>query len=433
MQLTREDLNPCTVKLTIVCDPEEVKDGFEKATKQIAKSIKLDGFRPGHAPKGMIESLIDKGQLYDEAADHLVRTKFRAAMNELKINADQATRPSVNLEELNHEEGKCKFTVKVPLPPIVEVGDYKGLPLERPPLEVTDKEVDYQLDEIRKRRSTRVPITDRGLQEGDVAVVNVRIDGEATDGRNFMSIVGQTFPELDEALTGMKVEEMKHLELKFPKTFQEKDWAGKKLKCIVTANSASAVQMPELDSEFAKSLESASVDELKAKLKEQISKAKQQMVREVLSEQAMEKLLERSKVEVSDNSWEDIANRRLAETKEEQEAQGKTLESYAEENGMSLDELVKAWQERAALYIRRAFLIREVFTKERMQLNNAELNAELFAMAREYEVQPEEMLKTLERNQALEELRFRAISRKVSNFLIECADIKEGALSGVGS
>jgi trigger factor len=424
MQVTREDLNPCTIKLTIVCDQQEVNEGFEKATKQLSKTIKIPGFRAGHVPKAMLDGLIDKAALYDQAADQIVRVKFKEAVAQEKLQPDQATRPSVNLEELNHETGVCRFTAKVPLPPIVEIGDYKGLELEQPAIEVTEEELKYQLDELRKRRSTREPITDRGLQESDVAVLNIKLDGAEGEGRNFMTIVGQTFPQLDQAISGMKVEEMKHLDLTFPENFQEKDWAGHPHKCIVTVNSASAVKMPEVDEAFAKSLETDSVEDLESKLRTRLQAAKSQMINEVLSEQALEKLMERSKVEVSDNSWEDIANRRLAETNQEQQAQGKTLEAFAEENGMTLEGLVKAWQERAELYIRRAFLIREVFTAEKMNLTNQDLNVELVAMASEYEVPPEEMLKVLQKNEALDELRFRAISRKVSGFLIEHADIK---------
>lgn len=433
MQVTREDLNPCTIKLTVVCDSDEVKAGFEKAMKAFAKQMKVPGFRPGHAPRSIVESMVDKSQLKDQAAEEIVRVKYRDAVAEQKLEVDRSTRPSVEIEELDEEKMSCKFSAKVPLPPVVEIGDYKGLPLERPPVEVTDEELDYQLDEIRRRRSTREPITDRGLNEGDVAVVNIKIEGEEGEGRNFMSIVGQTFPQLDQTLSGMKVEDMKHVNLTFPDNFQEKDWAGKPYSCIVTLNSASAVKLPELDEAFAKSLESENVDELKARLKEGVARAKLEMINEVLSEQAMEKLLERSKVEVSDNSWEDIANRRLQETAEEQRGKGKTLENYAEENGMTLEGLINAWRERSALYIRRAFLIREVFTKEQMKLTSQELNLELNIMAQEYEVAPDEMLKSLQQNEALEELRFRAISRKVSSFLIENADIKEVALSGASA
>ncbi|MFI5387018.1 MAG: trigger factor [Fimbriimonadales bacterium] len=425
MTVTREDLNPCTVKLTIVCDQAEVKEGFDKAIKQISKNIRLPGFRPGHAPRAMVEPMIGKQELYGEVADIIIRKLGNKAVEQEQLVADPSQRPLVDLSKLEQEPGECEFTVKVALPPIVDLGDYLGLAVERPSIEVTDDEVQYQLDELRKRRSTREAITDRGTDVGDVAVVNVKVNGEEGDGRTFMTVVGQTFPQLDQVLAGMKVEEMRHADLTFPENFQEKDWAGKSLSCTVTVNSLSAVKLPPLDESFAKSLKTESVEELKARLKDTIIRAKEDMVKEIVNEQLLDKLLERSTVHVPDNMWENLAARRLQETADEQKKQGKSLEQYAKENGMEFDELVENWKEKARTHVKRALLIREVFTKEKMTLGNQELNQELYAMSQEFEMQPEDLHAILKKNNQMEELHFRAIARKVGDFLSEHAAAKE--------
>lgn len=425
MNVTREDLNPCTVKLSIVCEPAEVKDGFDKAFKAITKKVRLPGFRPGHAPKKMLEQFVDQRELYNEATDIIVRKLVTKAINDEQLQPDRSQLPSVELKKIEQESDECEFDVKVPLPPVVELGEYKGLPVDKPSVEVSDDEVSYQLDEIRKRRSTRESITDRGVEEGDVAVVNLKADGVEGEGQTFMTVVGQTFPALDEVLKGMRVEEMKHVDLEFPDTFQEKDWAGKTMKVTVTLNSLSAVQLPPVDEEFAKSLQTDNVDDLKTKLKETISHAKEEMMREIVNEQLLDALLERSTVHVSDNMWEALANRRLQETAQEQGQKGKSMEEYAKDNGMTVEELVQAWQDKAKIHVRRALLIREVFTKEKMQLSNSELNKELFSMAEEYEMQPEELLNLLKKNNQVEELHFRSIARKVGDFLSQNSEQKE--------
>jgi len=417
MQVTREDLNPCTVLLNIVCDADEVKEGFDKAFKQIAKKIKLPGFRPGHAPKAMVESLVSKEELYDNATENIVRQSFKAALAETSIEPDQTTRPSVELKLLDQETSAAEYTVKVPLPPQITLGEYKGLPIQRPVVSVTEEEVDKQIEEFRKRRQQREAVTDRGVQDGDVAVVNVKIEGESGEGRNFMTIAGQTFEALDSALMGMKVEEMKNLEVTFPDNFQEKDWAGQTHKIQVTVNSLSGVKLPELDDSFAQSLKTDSVEDLRERVRIGLGRAKNEMLRELVTDQLMERLHERSEVFVSDNMWEALAERRIRETAEEQRKEGKTLESYAAEKGMTMDQLHDAWKKTAKVQVERALMIKEVFVKEGMELTNAELNNELIEMAREYDVEIEEMLKTLQRNEAVDELHFRAISRKVADFL----------------
>ena len=423
MQVTREELNPCTVLLNIVCDEAQVKEGFEKAFKQIAKTIKLPGFRPGHAPRAMVEGLVPKEELYDNAAEHIVRVSFRAALEEQAIDPDQTTRPTVELKLLDDKTYAAEYSVKVPLPPKIVLGDYKGLQIDKPVVTVTDEEVEKQIEDFRKRKQTREAVTDRGVQEGDVAVVNVKLEGETGEGRNFMTIAGQTFPDLDTALLGMKVEDMKNLEVTFPETFQEKDWAGKTHAIQLTLNSLSGVKLPELDDSFAQSLKTESVEDLKVRVQEGIKRAKEQMLAEMVTEQLLEKLHERSEVYVSDNMWEALADRRMRETAEEQQKEGKSLEMYAAENGMTMDQLKEAWNEKAKVHVERALMIREVFVSEKMELTNTELNEELYAMSQEYGVEPEQMWEMLKRNEAIDELHFRAISRKVSNFLDENAEV----------
>src|SRR5262249_12288456 len=175
-----------------------------------------------------------------------------------------------------------------------------------------------------------VAITERGVAEGDVCVVNIRPDGEEGEGRTFMVIAGQTFPTLDQALTGMRVEEVKHLELNFPDSFQEKDWAGKTFQSLVTLNSVSAFRMPELDDEFAQSLKTENVDELRSRIRTALEQNVNAEIEKIVAEQLLDGLLERSKVEVSDNMWEPIADQRLNEVAQEQKNAGKSLENYAQ-------------------------------------------------------------------------------------------------------
>ncbi len=428
MQITREDLNPCTVQLQIVCEPEEVREGFEKAFKKVTKKMKLPGFRPGHVPKSILEQYVDKSDLYDQAAEEIVNRTFRKALEEQKLEVDASTRPFVDLKKLNDEESACEYLVKVPLPPIVELGEIEKLPVEKPTTEVSAEEIEYHLNEMRKHRGTRESVTTRGVQEGDAAVVNIRVDGDEGEGRTFMTMVGQTFPQLDQALMGMKAEDTKSATVTFPENFQEKDWAGKPLKVKITLNSLTAVNLPELDDEFAKTMKADNLDELRTKLAEQIQAAKEEMIREIVGEQLFEQLLQRSKVEVSDPMWEGIAERRLQETAEEQKQQGKTLEEYAEANGLTIDSLREEWRAKAKEHVQRALLVREVFSSQQMKLAERELSRELLQMAQEFRVSPEEMLDVLKKNNAVQELHFRAMTRMVSELLLEKAEVKEVAV-----
>lgn len=433
MQVTREDLNPCTVKLTVVCDPENVHEGFTKAYKQISKRLRIPGFRPGHAPKAVVDPLISPEELNDTAADIIVRSTFIKAIEQEGLKPDNSTRPSVSLTMLSQEEKKAEYEVKVPLPPSVTLGQYKGLSLTKEPIEITDEEIQQQIDEFRKRRQTRETITDRGVEPGDVAVVNIKVEGETGDGKNFMIIAGQTFAQLDEAISGMRLEEMKQLSLDFPENFQEKNWAGTSKNVTISINSLSAVTLPPLDDEFAKTMQTETVEELTTRVRTGLTAVKENMAREMAYEALLTQLQEASTVNVSDNMWESLAQRRLHETAQEQARAGKTMEQYAAENGMTIESLEQAWNAQAKLQVERALLIRDIFTREKMQLSNKELNQELMLMSQELGMEPETLVNMMRENNSLEELQFRAISRKVGDFLIAHASVEgeESAASTV--
>ncbi|MCB8933802.1 MAG: trigger factor [Chthonomonadaceae bacterium] len=425
MQITREDLNPCTVSLDVVCDAEAVSAGFEKAFKTLAKQMRVPGFRPGHAPKAVVEKMVEREHLYDAAADAIVRSVVKKALEQEKL--EPFDRPSVDLKKLDRDAGECEFSVKVPLAPKVELGDYHGLKAEVPNLQVTDEEVQHQIDELRRRYSTREAITGRGVEEGDVAVVNIKPEGQEGDGRNFMTIAGQTFPALDAALMGMKAEEMKQLELTFPDNFQEKDWQGQTYPCRVTLRSVSSVTLPNLDDEFAKELNLEGMKDLENRMREQIGNAKRAMIQDYVNEQLLEDLASRSTIHVPDTMWEGVANQRLRELAQEQQKKGKTLEQYAAENNMTVEQMVEAWKTEAKTQVIRAIMVREIFAREKMSLSNTELNDELGTMAREFEMPPDQLVEALKKNNALDELHFRALFRKVTLFLDEHAKKQEVA------
>ena len=430
MTVTREDLNPCTVLLTVKPTEEQVKQGFQRAFKQISKNIKYPGFRPGHAPKNVLESLIPAEQLAEEAANVIVRSAIRPAIEGQDLKVDPTTPPAVDVKELDREKASAEFTIKVPLPPKVELGQYVGLNVVADPVDVTDEEVEFQIEEFRRRRATREVVADRGVAEGDVAVVRVHAEKEGGD-KTFMVIHGKSFPSLDKALAGMKVEEQKQTTLDFPEDFHDKEWAGKKIKGTVTVNSVNSMKLPELDDAFAQSLQTENIDDLKERVKMGLLRAKESTQFEVATDQLLDDILNTSEIHVSDNMWENLADRRIRETAAEVNQQGKTMEAYVKELGQTVEEFVDSWRERAQFEVKRALIIQHVFAKENMQLTQADLNQELFHMAQEYGVELDEMVKLLQKNQAVDELQFRSIQRKVRTFLLEKAHVTESK-SGVG-
>lgn len=424
MEIKREDLNPCTVQLEIACDAAQVKQGLERAMKRAAKRVKIPGFRPGHAPKSLVEQQINHEAVQEIALDDIVRDAYAAAVKDQELAP--YTTGSVEVKSFDAEEGKCEFVAKIPLKPQVEIGDYSSLPVERPQVDVTDEEVESQLEDMRKRHSTREAVVDRGVEEGDVALVNIKVDGDEGDGRTFMTVAGKTFPQMDQALMGMKTEDMKVLDLAFPDNFQEKDWAGKPFHCQMTLRSLSSMKLPETE-EFARTFKLENGDELRSRIRQELSRQKEAMVREYVNQQLLDALMQRSSVCVPDTMWERVAAQKLQDVVETLETEQRTLADFAKENGMTEEEFVDAQRNEAKTYVMRAQLIQDLFIKENMAVTNIELGEALQEMAAEYRIKPDELLQTLKKNNSLREIHYQAIHRKVMDFLNSRAETREVA------
>lgn len=424
MKVTREEINPCTIKLTVACSPDQVKGGFDKAIKQLSKKVRIPGFRPGMAPKKMVEDALNPQALYEVAAEEIVKNAFDDAIKSEKLEPHGL--PSIDLMKIDKVEGVCEFSAKVPLKPIVELIDYKGLTANRETPEVTDAEVDAQIEELRRRGGKKSEVTDRGVEDGDVAVVNLKVDGETGDGRTFMVVAGQTFEGLDKAIKGMKPEEMKSAKLDYPENFQNPDWAGKKkVATQVSVRSISAVQMPDLDDEFAKGLQTKDVSELKERVREAILDAKQRSADEMLRDQLLDEIVAKSKVEVAENTWEQVVDRRLREMEAEAQQNNTTVETVLKANGMDTDEFLKNLTEEAKVNVRRAVVIQKIFEDNKMDVTNEDVGLHLSAIAQENQVPRERFEEFVKAygGQLREEVIFRTMAAKVAEFLIEHAQI----------
>ncbi len=425
IKVTREDLNPCTIRLTVECTPEQVSNGFTKAIKKLGKKVRIPGFRPGLAPRKMVEEMLNPNDLYNAAAEEIIKVGYDAALAQDGTTPD--AQPAINLVRLEKEPPECQFTIQIPLAPKVELGDHQAIKVNKTKVLVTDEEVEVQIDQLRKKEGKKQEVVDRGIEAGDAAVVNIKPDAEEGEGRTFMIMAGQTFADLDKAIAGMRPEEIKSATLSFPEIFQEKDWAGGEKSVTITIRSVSALQLPELDDNFAKNFKLENLDELKSRMKESIIQAKEQISREMVNEQLMDQLLSSSTIHVSDNTWEMVADRRLREIAQELQNKGSNIEKYAEQNGMTVDQLVEAQKEEAKLHVKRAVMIERIFVDQKMQVTDADANVHFINLAQEYQIPQEQLPKFLKEYgpQVRDEVIFRAMHAKVMDFLNEEATIVE--------
>lgn len=427
MQVSVEELNPCTVKLSVVCTPEQVKAGYAKAYREAAKRIKVPGFRPGSAPVAMVKQYANLQVVGEMAMEAVVADSYKEALKLKGIEAHSM--PKVEVSKLSEDPPECEYVAKVPLPPKVELGEFENLTAKRPDVTVTDEEVEEQVRELQAGKAKRRSVEGRGAQNGDFAVVNIAADGQEPEGRNFMTVVGNTFPQLDQALQDLRLDDIKHVDLTFPEQFQEKDWAGKTLSCIVRLKSLSAPELPELTDEFAQQFSAESVEDLKSRIRAGIERAKFRMVENYVHEQLLTGLLEKSTVSVPDPMWEDVAEQRMREIAYDAERRGATLEELAQANDMTVEQLYERVKDEAQAEVKRAVLLTEVFQKAGLKIEPADMTAEVELMARDMNMTAQDALKAIRKARRLDEVQFRALRKKVLNLLVEKAKIERAEIA----
>ena len=421
MTTTRKDLNACTVELTVHCSEAQIKAGWNKALKAAGKQVRVPGFRPGMAPASMVEKLVNPDALRETAIEEIVRPAYETAIRESGL-AVHGT-PRLTVDEFDRDPAKCVFTAKIGLEPRVTMGEYKGIEVTKPSVEVSDEDIDRQVDEFRRRGGRKQAVKDRGASVGDMAVVNIKPEG--LEANNFMIVVGQSFASLDDVLVGMEVEGIKHAKLSFPADFQQKEWAGQDVEATVTVRSLTEVSTPEADDAFARTLNAENLENLRDQIREGLARMKEDAASEMMTEQILEKLLSTSEVEVSDNTWEEVADRRLQEMDQELRKQNTDLVKFAENQGMSIDQFVAAQQEEAKVHVKRAVLVEQIFRREGLQITQADVDRQFLQVAMENRI-PEDQLESFARqygDRIRDEVVYRAMFSVVTQFLVSNANV----------
>jgi trigger factor len=415
MNLTRTDLNEATILLEISCDEAEVRAGYEKGLRKLGRGLRMPGFRPGKAPLSAIEKAVDPEDLRGAAAEEIVNAAYKKALEQEGINPNDY--PLVELVKIERDPPACEFSAKVPLPAKVELGEYKGLDLQEEEASVSDEEVEAQIEDLRRREGKQERITDRGIEAGDMALVNIKPEGKEGDGRSFMIMAGQTFEDLDGAISGMKVDDMKSVELRFPEKFQEADWAGQALKATVAIRSITGMRLPDLDDEFAQAYSLENVDALKVRVRERMLEAKQAMHREAANDRLLDQVVRASQVSVSDVTWLRVAQRRMQDLLEDLQRAQQSPEDYAKSQGMTVEELQAAIEQEARIHVERAVIIERIFQAEGMSIDDEVANQHFIQLLRESNV-PQDKVQEFARENA-EAIRSEVLYRSMFGLVMD--------------
>jgi trigger factor len=378
--------------LEIEVPPDEVDRHFATAYKHVAERTKVPGFRPGKAPRNVIDRFVGRGSVLAEAIDHLVSDSYERALDQTDlIPIDQ---PQVDIDPAALAEGQpISFTATVPVRPDVQLGAYTGYPFGLEVPEVTDEQVSQVIDELREQQATLRPIDGRAAQDGDIASVKFTgtIEGEPFEGGSadrLPLVIGENrmIPGWEEHLVGMEIGATKAFDITFPDNYRVEDLRGKQAHFEVELLDLREKVLPEIDDEFVKSVADVeSLDELRAEIRDAMEKRADAEARHGFGDRIIDFASSNASVELPEvmvaNEIEimrDELSTRLAQ-------QRIGMEQYLAIAKQTPEELAAELREPATRRVKTLLVLSAIAEKEGIDATDAQIDAEIAEQLARYD------------------------------------------------
>ena len=376
--------------LTVTVPAEEVNTGLDKAFKKVVKQVNVPGFRKGKMPRPMFEQRFGVEALYQDALDFILPDAYAAAVEEAGINP--VDRPEIDIEQM--EKGKeLIFTAKVTVEPEVELGDYKGLEVEKEDTEVTEEDLNKAIEADLARKAELVVKEEGEVAEGDV--VNLDFDGyvneEAFEGGKAEGYdleigSGQFIPGFEEQLVGTKVGDEKDVTVTFPEEYHAEELAGKEAVFKVKINEVKSKEVPELDDEMAKELDESvdSVDAYKEKYKKDLQEQKTLQAENNMKESLIAQAVENAKVDIPEAMINTELDRMMQEFEQRIAQQGLNLELYYQFSGQTEEQLKESMKADAEARVKTNLTLAAIAKAENIEISDTDVDTELSKMSEQF-------------------------------------------------
>ncbi|KXW71239.1 trigger factor [Mycolicibacterium phlei DSM 43072] len=399
----------------------ELEPDFDRAFKQLAKQVRLPGFRPGKAPRKLLEARFGREAMLDQVVSEAIPGRYTEAVTTNEVQP--LGQPEIEITKKEYGED-LTFTAEVDIRPEIELPDLTALEITVDAIEVTDEEVDAELQSLRARFGTLKGV-DRPVQTGDFVSIDLSatVDGQdlpeaATEGLSHEVGSGQLVEGLDEAIVGLKEGESKT----FTTKLAAGEHAGKEAEVTVTVKSVKERELPEPDDEFAQlASEFDTIEELKNSLVEQVRRVKRVQQAEQIRDKVLETLLEQVEVPLPEKvvqaQIDDTLHNAIhaldhdeARFAELLEAQGSSREQWDADNRANAEKAIKT-----------QLLVDAIADKLNVQVGQNDLTERLVLMSQQYGMQPQQLLQALQQNNQLPAL-FADVRRGLA-----VAEVVEGA------
>ncbi len=424
---TVKHLDPTQVELEIAIPQADLESARERAFRELSKNARIPGFRPGKVPRKIFEAQYGSQGIEERAMDAVVPKAYSQALQDNDL--EPLERPQMELLPVEDEAGPLRLRATVAVRPQFELGNYKGIEVSGPSIEVTDKDMNDALTQLAKDAGTLNPV-DREVQIGDTPTIDYagKIDGVAFEGGTAQNqateiLEDRFIPGFATGIVGMKAGETKDIETKFPDDYQATELAGKTAIFTITVHENKVGEPAALDDELAKKFkgEDATLDALKDDLRNRLEANAIERRKRAVSGAILEKVLAANDVPLPEVMVKAEAEGLENEAKSYIERAGMEWSTYLEEQKKSEDELRAEYRTEAEKRVKTTLVLEAIAKAEHISATGDDIEAEVQNLSRQYQ-QPREVIMNMLREN-VNALIDGIVRTKTVEFLIDNANI----------
>ncbi|MDO4632243.1 MAG: trigger factor [Eubacteriales bacterium] len=400
MSLQTERLEHNMVKLTIEVSAEEFEKALQGAYLKNKGKMNIPGFRKGKAPRAMIEKMYGAAIFYEDAANQLIPTAYDAEVAECDL--ELVSQPKIDVVQI--EKGQpFIFTAEVAVKPEVTLGEYRGLEVPAADKEVSDEDVQAEIDKEREKNARTIDVDDRAVADGDMikldfdgSVDGVPFQGGKAENYDLTIGSGSFIPGFEEQLVGAKIGEDLEVKVTFPEDYHAAELAGKDAVFACKVNKISVKELPEVDDDFAQEVsEFDTLEEYKADVRKTLTERKEKAAKAAKETAAVDKAVENAEMDIPEAMIDGQVRQMADDFARRIQSQGLTVEQYFQFTGTDAQKLFEQMRPEAVKRIKNSLVLEAIAAKENFEISDERVDEEIAKMAEMYKMEADKVREIL--------------------------------------
>ncbi len=385
-------------ELEIEVSAEAFEEALQKAYLKNKASINVEGFRPGKAPRSVIEKVYGPAVFFEEAVNAIYAPTVEEAVKEAELELVCA--PDVEVTDVSKEDG-VKFKAICTTKPVVSISDYKGIEVTKTVNAVTEEMVEHEIGHMLERNSRTVNVDDRAAENGDDVIIDfegfkdgVAFEGGKAEKFNLTLGSGQFIPGFEDQVVGHNIGDEFDVNVTFPEEYHAAELAGAPVVFKIKLHEIKKTELPELDDEFVKDTSDfETVDELKADIKKHLEEDAEKKADNEVEGAILDAVIAKLEGEIPEVMFENRVNEMVNELGQRLAQQGMNLDMYMQFTGMTIESVKETYKEQAEKQVKLRLALEKIAELENVEVTDEDIEKEFATIADMYKVPVEEVKK----------------------------------------